>query len=142
MKKASTFRNIFRFSLILVIIFSFLNIFSSCKQREEDPHENVNVQFRVSALPTTKLKAIVTQVGTVQSTKFYDPTLPQTVTNWSSETMIVNTKEGAVHLSATAQGENTDSQVTVSIWINGEKKAENIAKGINIVAKTVVDFNK
>ena len=142
MKSTYIFGKKLGFGLLLFFSISLLGIFSSCKEREEDPNETLNVQFKVNTLEDVKMKAIVTQVGTVQNEKFFDPSLPETPASWVSEPMIVNTKQGAVHLSATGTGKKTDSQLIVSIWINGEKKAVDTAKGINLVAKTFVDFKK
>lgn len=137
MKRFYISGNIFRMSFLLAVAIFFATIFSGCKEREEDPNESLSVQFRVNTVNNVSMKAIVTQVGTVQSTKFNPAG-----TSWSSEPQIVKTDQGAVHLAATGEGAGANSKLIVSIWINGEKKASDTATGINLTAKTVVDFNK
>lgn len=125
------------FTLPLIASIAILSVFSSCKEREEDPNESLSVAFTVQATPGVEIKSVVTQVGTVQSTKFNVPG-----TTWSSEPQIVNTSQGAVHLASTAEGTGADSRLIVRIFVNGEQKAVDTANGINLMAKTVVDFNK
>ena len=138
MKKINIPSQILRFGLFSVLTISSLGVFSACKDREEDPNENVNVQFRVSTVDNAKINTTVTQVGTVQNHKFFSPPGD----SWNSDNMIVNTKEGAVYVTANGVGPSATSKLIVSIWINGEKKATDTAKGVNLLAKTSVNFNK
>ncbi|QFG52781.1 hypothetical protein [Chryseobacterium sp.] len=137
MKRTLLSRKKISFTLPLIASVTILSLFSSCKEREEDPNETLSVAFTVQATPLVDINAVVTQVGTVQSTKFNVPG-----TTWSSEPQIVNSSVGAVHLAATGEGVDADSRLIVRIFVNGEQKAVDTAKGINLMAKTVVDFNK
>ncbi|ODS89752.1 MAG: hypothetical protein ABS44_03730 [Chryseobacterium sp. SCN 40-13] len=116
-----------------------VGVWSSCKDRDEDPNESVSVLFNVTGSPGVQLKAVVTQIGTVQGT-VYNFTPPGNT--WSSQPQIIDTSVGAVHLSMTGQGASADSRAVLSIWINGEKKTSDTVKGINLMGKSVVSFLK
>lgn len=135
MKKIYFSENVFRNLFLAVLTVLLFGITSSCKDRDEDPNESYTVQFVVQGTSGVTFKAIVVQVGTVQSTKFN-----VAGTSWTSDSQIVNSNVGAVHLSATGSGIDVDSKLTVKILVNGEVKAENSVTGANLVAKTMVDF--
>ncbi len=139
MNKSILSRKFLAFSLALVFSVSIFSTVTSCKDREEDPNESVNVQFQVKYSTGVNVDAIITQVGTVQSTQF---NIPSTPTTWNSEPQIVHTSKGAVHLSAIGDGVDSDSELIVNIMINGEMKATDTAKGLNLLAETVFDFKK
>lgn len=110
---------------------------SSCKEEEEDPYQDVTVQFKVEANTGVEIKSVVTQVGTKQSTEFVVPG-----TSWQSGAQLVNTKVGAVHLASTAEGLGPQSFLIVKILVNGEVKAADTTSGVTLMAKTTYDFSK
>ena len=122
-------------SVIIALTISFLGVFSACKSREEDPNSSATVQFKVTATNNVDIKAIVTQVGTEQTSNYN-----VNGTSWSSDAQIINTSLGAVHLSSTALGEDSDSKLITSIYVNGTLKASDTAQGVDLMAKTMVDL--
>lgn len=119
----------------LSILLSSLFLIGCRKDEKEVEHKDVNVVFEVKASSGSKINAIVTQIGTAQNT-LYNPT----TTNWKSAGQVVNTQQGALHLSATATGADADATLSVAIFINGEKVATQTTTGIDLVAKTSVEF--
>ena len=126
----------FKFSTLFVFAIAVLGFLSSCK-KEDDENEQVAVNFVVTGDDIFKMKAVVTQVGTQQTSQY---TFEPDAQGYKIETQLVNTNVGAVHLSATADGMNADSELVVSIFVNGEMKATDTAKGIDLVAKTMADI--
>ena len=100
-------------------------------------YKDVNVVFKVNATAGTRINAIVTQIGTAQTSNY---TTAPTTTSWTSNGTVVNTQQGAVHLSATATGVNADSELTVSILVNDKVVNTTTVKGIELVAKTSIQF--
>ncbi len=138
MKRINTSAKKVRIGLLLMLT-AAVGVWSSCKDRDEDPNESVSVLFNVTGSPGVQLKAVVTQIGTVQGT-VYNFTPPGNT--WSSQPQIIDTSVGAVHLSMTGQGASAASRAVLSIWINGEKKTSDTVKGINLMGKSVVSFLK
>lgn len=138
MKRINTSAKKIRIGLLLMLT-AAVGLWSSCKDRDEDPNESVSLVFRVDGSPGVQLKAVVTQIGTVQGS-VYEFKPPGN--NWSSEAHIIDTSVGAVNLSMTGQGIDTDSRAVLSIWINGEKKTSDTVKGINLMGKSTVSFLK
>lgn len=109
----------------------------SCRDEAEVEYKDVNVVFKVNATAGTRINAIVTQIGTAQTSNY---TTAPTTTSWTSNGTVVNTQQGAVHLSATATGVNADSELTVSILVNDKVVNTTTIKGIELVAKTSIQF--
>lgn len=131
MKKTSTNNSILRIALNLFVAFAVVFTLYSCKDKEEDEFENVTVQFKVSGNDYDTIKAVVTQVGTQQNTAFNI-----TGSSWTSEKMLVNTSVGALHLSATADGELPSAKMDVSILVNGQEKSKGSSTGSSLNATT------
>lgn len=134
--KSTTTRN-FVFLLSCLTFISFIT--SSCRSEEtEVEYKDVNVVFKVNATTGTQINAIVTQIGTAQSTNY--SVSSTTTTSWTSNGTVVNTKQGAVHLSATATGIDANSELTVSILVNDKVVNTSTVKGIELVTKTAIQF--
>lgn len=135
MRKVYSFGKIFQRSIIAVFAAVLLISLASCRDKEEDEHENVTVQFRVEGTGYDTIKAVVTQIGTNQNHEFKIPG-----TSWESLKQVVNTSVGSLHLTATAEGTAASSKMDVIILVNGQERAKQSSTGTNLNATTSVQL--
>ena len=127
MKHFYTSKSLLKFSFLFLFVLSVFSLTTSCKNDDDDEEFTDHlVQFQVRGVKggapagTEKvvIKTIVTQVGTVQDTKF-DPVQPG-VLNCASEEFFVNSSQAQLNLDANAILPNGDSELIVSIIVDGE----------------------
>lgn len=121
------------FALVLVA-----TLVTGCRKEDSATSENyqdVSVEYAVSVSSGSMIKAVITQVGTAQTTT-YNPT----ATDWKSPPTVVNTRNGAVYLSATGMGKDANASMTLTIKINGVVTDAKIVSGTDLVAKAAVQF--
>ncbi|KQS91826.1 hypothetical protein [Chryseobacterium sp. Leaf394] len=127
MKHFYTSKSLLKFSFLFLFVLSVFSLTTSCKNDDDDEEFTDHlVQFQVRGVKggapagTEKvvIKTIVTQVGTVQDTKF-DPVQPG-VLNWASEEFFVNSSQAQLNLDANAILPNGDSELIVTIMVDGE----------------------
>ncbi|KQT20565.1 hypothetical protein ASG31_17510 [Chryseobacterium sp. Leaf404] len=126
MKHFYTSKSLLKFSFLFLFVLSVFSLSTSCKEDDEEEFTDHLVQFQVKGLKggapagTEKvvIKTIVTQVGTSQDTKF-DPVQPG-VLSWQSEEFFVNSSQAQLNLDANAILPNSDSELSVTILVDGE----------------------
>lgn len=127
MKHFYTSKSLLKFSFLFLFVLSVFSLTTSCKNDDDDEvFTDHLVQFKVASVKggapagTEKvlLKTIVTQVGTAQNTFF----VPQTpgLQSWSSEEFFVNSSQAQLNLDANATLPNGDSELSVTILVDGE----------------------
>lgn len=134
MKKVYSFKKFFSRGIVAIFALALLTTVWSCRDKEEDEHENVTVQFKVQGNGYDKIKAVVTQIGTNQNTVFNI-----NGTSWESPKQVVNTSVGQLHLTATAEGTST-STLDVIIIVNDKERAKQTSTGANMNATTSVQL--
>lgn len=123
MKQFYKSKSLLRLSFLFIVLFSVFSITTSCKDDDEDEFTDHLVQFEAKIVnggtipppPMSVFKTIVTQVGTTSNT-IYDAT----GTVWTSGEFFVNSSQAQLNLAANAELVNSDSKLTVTIWIDGE----------------------
>lgn len=141
MKQFYKSKSLLKLSLLFIVLFSVISVVNSCK-KDDDVNEFTDhiVQFESKIVyggttpPTAPIKifkTIVTQVGTNQSTIFDTQGL-----TWTGGEAFINSSQSQLNLAANADLPNTDSKLTVTIWIDGEvaKTATVVGKGVKNVA--------
>lgn len=120
MKQIYKSKSLHRLSFLLVTLFSVFSVVSSCKDDKTDEFQDRLVQFEAkmvkgtgTALPV--FKTIVTQVGTSQNTIFDSPGVI-----WASDEFFVNSSQAQLNLDANAVLPNADSQLIVTLYVDGE----------------------
>ncbi|WP_407402910.1 hypothetical protein [Chryseobacterium sp.] len=139
MKKFYKSKSLLKLSFLFAILFSVVSVLNSCKDDEEDEFTDHLVRFEVKATTGVELKTIVTQVGTAQNTMYNTAVTPY-VAPWSSDEFFVNSSQSQLNLDANAQMPNSDSELTVTIYVDGEvaKTKTVIGSGIKSVS---LDFS-
>ncbi|MBW7676738.1 hypothetical protein [Chryseobacterium chendengshani] len=130
MKQIYKSKSLLKLSFLFAVLFSVVSVMNSCKD-DDDEDEFIDhlVQFEVKAVKgtgpgTPAIKTIVTQVGTSQNTIFD----PAGVT-WSSGEFFVNSSQSQLNLDANAVLPNADSQLIVTLYIDGEVAKSDTATG-------------
>ncbi|MBQ0151855.1 MAG: hypothetical protein KBS61_03050, partial [Chryseobacterium sp.] len=97
------------------------------------------VKFEVKATTGVELKTIVTQVGTSQNT-MYNTAVTPLVAPWSSDEFFVNSSQSQINLDANAQMPNANSELIITIYVDGEvaKTKKVIGSGIKSAS---IDFS-
>ena len=120
MKQIYKSKSLHRLSFLVVALFSVLSVTNSCKEDDEEEFPDHLVKFEAklvkgtgTALPA--FKTIVTQVGVSQNTTFDSPG-----TIWASDEFFVNSSQSQLNLDANAVLPNPDSQLIVTLYIDGE----------------------
>ncbi|TXF79367.1 hypothetical protein [Chryseobacterium sp.] len=137
MKNIYSSKRLLKFGFSMILLSSVLGVVSSCKKDDEPDFTSHNVQFKVEATNDVHIKAIVTQVGTVQTSNYV-----VTGTSWNSENINVNSTQGSVNIASTADGFDADSKLIVKILVDGELKKTDTAKGLDLKAMTTYSFYK
>lgn len=137
MKNIYRSKSLLKFGFSMILLSSVLGVLSSCKKDDEDEFTSHNVQFRVESTTGVMIKAIVTQVGTVQSSNYV-----VTSNNWTSDNISVNSSQGSVNILSTANGLDADSKLIVKILVDGELKKTDTATGTDLKAMTTYSFYK
>ncbi|MFY1047432.1 hypothetical protein [Chryseobacterium sp. GP-SGM7] len=123
MKQFYKSKNLLRLSFLAAILLSVASVFNSCKEDDEVEFKDHLVQFEAKIVnggtaptpPVSTFKTIISQVGIKQETLFDSPGL-----TWSSGEFFVNSSQSQLNLSANANLLNSDSKLTVTIYIDGE----------------------
>jgi len=127
MKHFYTSKSLLKFSFLFLFVLSVFSLTTSCKDDDDEMEFTDHlVRFEVKGVKggapagteLVVLKTVVTQVGTVQKTLF-DPVQPGVLT-WSSEESFVNSSQAQLNLDANAILPNGDSQLIVTIYVDGE----------------------
>lgn len=127
MKHFYTSKSLLKFSFLFLFVLSVFSLTTSCKDDDDDEvFTDHLVQFQVKSVKggapagteKVELKTIVTQIGTVQNT-FFVPATPG-MQNWSSEEFFVNSSQAQLNLDANALLPNGDSELSVTILVDGE----------------------
>lgn len=116
-----------------MMVFSLFLI--SCKDREDEPSQNVELQFKVMGTDINQINAVVTQIGTIQDSKFNLPGQ-----EFTSPKSVVNRNVGSVQLSATATGTKDAATLTVLILLNGQVASKNVVNGKNLSVSTTLQL--
>ncbi len=135
MKKINSFKKFFSRGVLAVFALAVFSTIWSCRDKEEDDHENVTVQFKVNGNGFDTIKAVVTQIGTNQNHVFNI-----TGSSWESQKQVVNTSVGQLHLTATAEGTGGSSTLDVIILVNDQERAKQTSTGTNLNATTSVQL--
>jgi len=124
MKQFYRSKSLLRLSFLAVLLLSVVSVFNSCKDDDDDDQFTDHlVQFEAKIVnggtaptpPISVFKTVVKQVGTQQETIFDPAGLV-----WSSGEFFVNSSQSQLNLAANAQLLNSDSKLTVTIWVDGE----------------------
>ncbi|WP_292010705.1 hypothetical protein [Chryseobacterium sp.] len=132
MKQFYKSKSLFRLSFLFVALFSLITVVNSCKDDDEEEFQDHVVQFEVKGSQNVVFKTVVTQVGTDQNT-IYDPT----GTLWTSGEFFVSSSQSQLNLAANAELPNPDSQLIVSIWIDGEVAKSDTVTGTGTLSAAV-----
>lgn len=127
-----------KFALAVFAVMMIGVLATACRKDDEknsETYQDVTVEYAVSVSSGSTIKAVVTQTGTAQSTT-YNPTN----TDWKSAPVVVNTRNGAVYLSATANGKDANANMTLTIKVNGAVLDTKVVSGTDLVAKAAVQF--
>ena len=129
MKQIYKSKKLHRLSFLVVALFSVVSVMNSCKDDDEDEFQDHLVQFEVKATKGTGsgdpvLKTIVTQVGVSQNTIFNPPGV-----TWASDEFFVNSSQSQLNLDANAVLPNADSQLIVTLYIDGVVAKSDTATG-------------
>jgi hypothetical protein len=132
MKQIYKSKKLHRLSFLVVALFSVVSFMNSCKDDEEDEFQDHLVQFEVKATKGTGsgdpvLKTIVTQVGVSQNTTFDPPGI-----SWKSDEFFVNSSQSQLNLDANAVLPNADSQLIVTLYVDGVVAKSDTATGSGI----------
>lgn len=129
MKQIYKSKSLHRLSFLVVALFSVVSVMNSCKDDDEEEFQERLVKFEAklvkgtgTAVPT--FKTIVTQVGVSQNTIFDSPG-----TLWSSDEFFVNSSQAQLNLDANAVLTNPDSQLIVTLYVDGVVAKSDTAKG-------------
>jgi hypothetical protein len=139
MKQFYKSKSLLRLSFLFAVLFSVISVVNSCKDDDDDEFTDHIVQFEAkinngTGTGTGAFQAVVTQVGTAQATTF-NPT----GFTWTSGEQFISSSQSQLNLSANAVLPNTDSKLTVNIWIDGEiaKTMTVNGNGSNVVSVAV-----
>ncbi|CAD7812261.1 hypothetical protein CHRY9390_02487 [Chryseobacterium aquaeductus] len=129
MKQIYKSTSLHRLSFLVVALISMVSFTNSCKEDDEDEFQERLVQFEAKLVKGTGtavpvFKTIVTQVGTSQNTIFDSPG-----TVWASDEFFVNSSQSQLNLDANAVLPNPDSQLIVTLYIDGEVAKSDTATG-------------
>ncbi len=120
MKQFYNSKSLLRLSLLFVLLFSVLNVVSSCKKDDDDDgYKDHLVQFEVKTSAGGEIIGIAKQVGTTQSMMFNTPTTPLN-SPWSSGEFFVNSSQAQLNLDANAKLPAADSELIINLYIDGE----------------------
>ncbi|OCA75898.1 hypothetical protein BBI01_04160 [Chryseobacterium artocarpi] len=134
MKQFYNSKSLLRLSFLFVLLFSAITVLNSCKKDDdEEEFQDHMVQFEVKTTSGGEIITVVTQVGTTQNTIHSNPTAPLN-SSWSSGEIWVNSNQAQLNLDANAKLPDTDSELTINIWIDGE-----IAKTVKKKGKGVLE---
>ncbi|GEN77632.1 hypothetical protein [Chryseobacterium hagamense] len=126
MKQFYKSKSLLRLSFLFAVLFSVIFVVNSCKKDDDDGYTDHIIQFEAKintkgpnppANPPVVgvFKTVVTQIGTGQSTTF-NPT----GTTWSSGDMYVSSSQSQLNLAANATLPYSDSELIVTIYVDGE----------------------
>jgi len=115
MKQFYKSKSLLRLSFLFVLLFSVITVVTSCKKDDDDEFQDHVVQFEVKTTTGGVIKTIVTQVGTNKN-DIFDPV----GTTWKSDEFFVNSSQAQLNLDANAVLPETDSELTINLWIDGE----------------------
>lgn len=129
MKQIYKSKSLHRLSFLVVALFSVISVTNSCKEDDEDEFQERLVQFEAKIIKGTgtdpgAFKTIVTQVGVSQNTLFDTKGLV-----WASDEFFVNSSQSQLNLDANALLANPDSQLIVTLYIDGEVAKSDTATG-------------
>jgi len=130
MKQIYKSKSLHRLSLMVVALFSVVSVMNSCKDDDEEEFQDHLVQFEAKLVKGTGtavpvFKTIVTQVGVSQNTNFDTPGLV-----WASDEFFVNSSQSQLNLDANALLTNADSQLIVTLYIDGQVAKSDTATGV------------
>jgi hypothetical protein len=142
MKQFYKSKSLLRLSFLFIVLFSVISVVNSCKDDDDDEEFTDHiVQFESKIIPggTTPppapimlYKTVVTQVGTSQNTIFDSPGLI-----WTSGEFFVNSSQSQLNLAANATLPNADSELIVSIYIDGEVAKSDTVTGAGVKSAAV-----
>ncbi|GAA5098068.1 hypothetical protein GCM10023210_33830 [Chryseobacterium ginsengisoli] len=139
MKQFYKSKSLLRLSFLFAVLFSVISVLNSCKKDDDDEFTDHIIQFEAkinngTGTGTGAFKAVVTQIGTAQATTFN----PTTFT-WTSGEQFVSSSQSQLNFAANAVLPNTDSKLTVNIWVDGEiaKTMTVVGNGANVVSAAV-----
>lgn len=145
MKQFYKSKNLLRLSFIAVLLLSVVSVFNSCKDDDEDDGYTdhiVKFEAKIVAGGTTAptppihfFKSIVTQVGTKQETTFDTVGL-----SWTSDEFFVNSSQSQLNLDANAELPNADSQLIVTLYVDGEVAKSDTITGSGVQSASL-DFS-
>lgn len=129
MKQIYKSKSLHRLSFLAVALFSVISVANSCKEDDEDEFQEHLVQFEAKIVKGTGadngvFKTIVTQVGVSQNTLFNTPG-----TTWASDEFFVNASQSQLNLDANAMLPNPDSELIVTLYIDGVVAKSDTAVG-------------
>ncbi|MDF2553245.1 MAG: hypothetical protein K0R36_2666 [Chryseobacterium sp.] len=129
MKQIYTSKKLHRLSFLVVALFSVISFMNSCKEDDEDEFQEHLVQFEVKATKGTGsgdpvLRTIITQVGVSSNTIFDPPGV-----SWKSDEFFVNSSQSQLNLDANAVLPNPDSQLIVTLYVDGVVAKSDTATG-------------
>lgn len=139
MKKFYKSKSLLKLSFLFAILFSVVSVMNSCKDDEEEEFTDHLVKFEVKATTGVELMTIVTQVGTSQNTMYNTAATPYTAP-WSSDEFFVNSSQSQLNLDANAQMPNSDSELTITIYVDGEVAKTKTVTGSGIKSVSL-DFS-
>ncbi len=125
MKQFYKSKSLLRLSFLFAVLFSVIFVVNSCKKDDDNGYTDHIIKFEAkintNGPPPTStpvlgvFKTVVTQIGTGQSTTF-NPT----GTTWSSGDMYVSSSQAQLNLAANATLPYSDSELIVTIYVDGE----------------------
>ena len=122
-----TSKKLLRITFLLALLFSVTSIFNSCKDDEEE-YKDYLAQFEVKVTTGMTIDMVSTQVGAGTASTYFPPATT-TWTIWKSDEFFVNSSQSALFLNAKAVGINADSELTVTIYIDGVPKRTKTYEG-------------
>ncbi|WP_228401660.1 hypothetical protein [Chryseobacterium sp. PMSZPI] len=131
MKQFYKSKSLPRLSFLFVLLFSVITVVNSCKKDDDEGYQDHLVQFEVKASAGGVIKTIVTQIGTSQNT-MYNTTQTPLTSPWTSGEIFVNSSQAQLNLDANADMPNTDSELIINLWIDGNivKTDKKVGKGV------------
>lgn len=144
MKQFYKSKNLLRLSFLAVLLLSVVSVFNSCKDDDEDEFQDHLVRFEAKIVPggTTPppapiniFKSVVTQVGTKQDITYNPVGLV-----WASEEFFVNSSQSQINFDANAELPNADSELIVTLYIDGEIAKSDTATGSGVKSASI-DFS-
>lgn len=136
MKQFYKSKSLLRLSFLFIVLFSVISVVNSCKDDDDEEFTDHMVQFEVKGSQNVVPKTIVTQIGTSQNTMYNTPQTPITYP-WTSGEFFVNSSQSQLNLSANAELPNADSELIVTIWIDGEVAKTDTVTGSGVKSAAV-----